>query len=507
MASNNSKARRSVFLNSLFGVLAWFLPIVLGFFSTPIIVRGLGTEEYGVYAIILGFLSYSFTFGIGRVASKYVAEFEASGNDDGISRAVSATLLFSVAVGAIGAILLAFFTPWLVANVLILPEAFRPKAEIGLYLACFAGLMVMISQVFQSTLQGAHRFGSYSVIANLNAVLLSGGNIALALNGYGLVELVAWNLFTVITTGVLFFVTAITAIPNFRPTLNIGKDVGFAVLKYGRNIILYQVFANCFFLFERSWVIRKFGPEALTFYFVPMLIGIYLHGLISSFGLVIFPRINELLNDRERLLILYGRSNRLILAIVVLTVTTLAASGKSFLLVWVGPEFETSSYWLLVIHGLTFGLIAIIIIPWGLAEAFHAASINVFVTFAWLVIGSSLMYAVGTSFGIEGIAVARLTAVLATMPVIFYIEKRFLGRVQIGSWSMTVLKIVPASVLMFVAQWFVLRNMVSGWFSLILAVGIGSGIYTALLYSIGLLDSNEIDELKNQLFRRGAQEG
>ena len=182
------KGPRSVFLNSIFGVLAWFLPIVLGFFSTPIIVGGLGTEEYGIYAIILGFLSYSFTFGIGRVAAKFVAEYKASGNDDDISRAISATLIFSVAVGAVGATLLAFFTPWIVADVLNLPEAFRPKAEVGLYLACFAGLMLMISQVFQSTLQGRHRFGSYSVISNLSAVLLSGGNIVLAVNGYGLVE-------------------------------------------------------------------------------------------------------------------------------------------------------------------------------------------------------------------------------------------------------------------------------------------------------------------------------
>ena len=289
--------------------------------------------------------------------------------------------------------------------------------------------------------------------------------------------MVAWNLFTVITTGILFFVTAIRVLPEFRPTFRAGIDIGRAVLRYGGSIILYQIFANVFFLFERSWVIRNFGPETLTFYFVPMLIGIYLHGLISSFGLVIFPRVNELMNNRERLIALYRRSNRLIVAVVVLTVTILAASGRTFLAVWVGPEFEEASYTLLVIHGITFGLIAMIIIPWGLAEAYHAASVNVFITLSWLIIGGTLMYAVGTSFGIEGIAFARLVAVLATIPIVFYIEKRFLGHAQLASWSLMGLKVIPASMLTFISQVLVFRNVERGWFALVVAVGTGSAVY------------------------------
>ncbi len=502
MQSDNSKPRRSFLLNSAFGVLAWFLPIVLGFFSTPLIVRGLGTDEYGVYAIILGFLSYSFTFGIGRVASKFVAEFKATGNDDGISRAVSATLLFSIGVGLIGAVALAFLTPYIVSEILILPEKVQRDAEIGLYLASFAGLMVMISQVFQSCLQGLHRFGTYALISNLSALLLSIGNIVLAINGYGLVELVAWNLFSVITTCVIFFVSAITALPGFRPTLRFGADIRNAVMKYGGNIILYQIFGNCLFLFERSWIVRKFSPETLTFYVVPMLIGIYLHGLVSSFSLVIFPRVNELLNDRQRLTEIYERSNRLIVAIVIMTVTMLIACGKPFLSVWVGPEFAESSYWLLVIHSVTFGLIAIIIIPWGVAEAFHAASINVAITLTWLIIGVGLITIIGTSFGVEGVALARLAGVLATMPVILYIERRFLGRILAKNWMKILLKIIPASLLMGAAQWFILQRIEASWIALIFVVLLGAAIYSTILFLVRFLDQNEIQELGKALFPR-----
>jgi O-antigen/teichoic acid export membrane protein len=292
MAEILPRKRASIYANSVFGVLSWFAPIILGFISTPIIVKGLGNEIYGVYAIILGFLSYSFTFGIGRVASKYVAEYTASGQTEEVSQAISAALWFSLAIGAAGALILAAITPWLVSDVLLLPEDARRPATIGLYIASVTGLMVMLSQVFQNALQGIHRFGTYLALTNIGAVMLSAGNIALALAGYGIPALIAWNLFSVLTTGIMFLVTAILSLPDMRLTFKIHRVMASAVLRYGASIILYQVFANAFFIFERSWIVRRFGPESLTFYFVPMLLGIYLHGLIGSFAQVLFPRVN-----------------------------------------------------------------------------------------------------------------------------------------------------------------------------------------------------------------------
>src|SRR5688500_14017393 len=152
------KTRRSMFANSILGSLSWFSPIILGFISTPILVKGLGNDDYGLYAIILGFLSYSFTFGIGKAAAKYTAEYSASNEPEKLSQSLSAVLFFSAAVGAVGAAVLAMVTPWVVSTILMMPESQRPTAETGLYIACVTGLMVMISQVFQNTLQGMHRF-------------------------------------------------------------------------------------------------------------------------------------------------------------------------------------------------------------------------------------------------------------------------------------------------------------------------------------------------------------
>lgn len=483
--------------NSLFGVLSWFSPIILGFVSTPILVKGLGTDDYGLYAIILGFLSYSFTFGIGKVAAKYTAEYSASKEPEKLSQSLSAVLFFSASVGAIGAAILAIITPWVVSTILLLPESQRSAAETGLYIASVTGLMAMISQVFQNTLQGMHRFGTFQLLSNLGAVILSSGNIALALAGYGLVTLLAWNLFAVLTTGILFFVAAMQAAPDFRPTIKIEGNICRSVAVYAFSIILYQIFGNALFVFERTWIVRHFGPASLTFYAVPMLLGLYIHSFIGSFGIVLFPSLNELLTDRERLVMLYLKANRLVIGIIVLIGVTLVVLGKEFLVLWVGVEFGERSYVVLLFHTLTFALMASNIIVWNIAEAFRATGLNAAVAFVWLVIGGGLMVLIGESHGIEGIAASRLMATLLTTPIIFYIEKRFLGSIHYGYWLRLIARVLPAAVVLAAVQIGISNVFPLGWAQLVVSAAAGTAVYGIVLLLTGFFEKAEIERVRS----------
>ncbi len=79
--------------SAFFGFISWLLPLGLTFYATPLVVRRLGVEEYGLYALVLGFVSYSFTFSIGRAVTKYVAEFRATGETEKINEVLAATPL------------------------------------------------------------------------------------------------------------------------------------------------------------------------------------------------------------------------------------------------------------------------------------------------------------------------------------------------------------------------------------------------------------------------------
>ncbi len=127
-------------------------------------------------------------------------------------------------------------------------------------------------------------------IARLNhsVSLLNLGSIFIVIDGYGVLALVAWNLIVALAIGAAFYFNARRLLPEFEFTFRIRSELRNVVLRYGGSIIVYQAFSNLFLLFERGWIVRNFGSEALTYYVVPMTLGIYLHGFIASLALVYF---------------------------------------------------------------------------------------------------------------------------------------------------------------------------------------------------------------------------
>jgi O-antigen/teichoic acid export membrane protein len=499
METKSSPPRHRLSLNSIYSLAAWLFPIILGFIATPILVRGLGNEQYGLLAIVLGFISYSFTFGIGKIAAKYISEYGVSGESQKISESLSATIWFSLAIGLIGSVTLAILAPTLVSNVLLIGPELHDKAVLALTLAAVIGLVTMLSQIFQYALQGLHRFDRYVVITNLNSLILSGGNILLVWLGYGVAALLVWNLFVVIITGTLFCVSASRMLPDFRPRFSIGRETLVSVVKYGGNIILYQIFANALFIFERSLVVRRFGAEAMTFYFVPMLLAIYMHGIIASFVQALFPVVNELLEEREKLIRLYQRATRYVLALVVLIATTLITTGHLFLELWISPAIAQNSSRLLVIHVLTYALIAIGVISLQVAESFRFSSFYTITSAFWFLVAVPLMIILADNYRSEGIATARLIATALSFPLLFYIERRFLGRILWRFWVATFLKIGVAAIMTAFAEFFILNLLAPSWFAFLLAGSTGVAIFGASLLILRFFSDDEWAMLRGLL--------
>ena len=93
--------------NVLFGMMSWFVPLGITFLVTPIVVRGLGHEHYGLYALVQGFIAYSLNFNVGRALTKYISTYRANNETERIGQAISATLLVNLLVGTVSAALLA----------------------------------------------------------------------------------------------------------------------------------------------------------------------------------------------------------------------------------------------------------------------------------------------------------------------------------------------------------------------------------------------------------------
>jgi len=320
-----------LFLNSLYSLGGWLAPILLGLFATPFVLKHIGAESYGVYIVILGFVGYSFAFNLSRSVAKFVAEYRGSGNLEKINSAITSAFWLNCSIGLFGAIVVGLSAKWVVVDVLQISPQYREAATFALIVGGISIPVTLVGQVFQSILQGEQGFGALSVITNLSSILINGGNVALAAMGFGVDSLLLWTLLVAVVIAGLSYIASIRLSPDIGVKLTTSTDMIRPVLSYGASLFVYQVCGGILLLFERALVIRKFGGEVASFYFVPMTLAIYFHGFVVSLLAAAFPVMNELLGDASRLAVLYEKSTKVVIALTVPFLVTVFFGGRVFL--------------------------------------------------------------------------------------------------------------------------------------------------------------------------------
>ncbi len=491
MEQKHSETGKSIARNVLYGFSTFILPLGISFVATPILISTLGLENYGIYMLVLGFVGFSYIFSFSRAITKYIAEFRAVSENEKISDVISFAFFINLGVGFLSVLIIWLSAAPLVANVLRVDAESQDKTINALYITSIIIFFTMLTQVFTAILQGIHRFDIYSKIFNLNNVVLLLGSILLAVCGYGILILLVWNL---IITGIICLVFAKSAkrlLPEFKLSLNFQTRTLKLFAGFSAGNIGYQILGNFLLLFERGWIIRNFGAENLTFYVVPMTLGIYIHGFISSLMLVIFPLASELKNDKEKLLRLYLTATKIVCFFVVFLAATLIVESKLFLTLWLGTEFADKTALLLIIHTITFSLAAILIVSWQMTEGLGYPNYNCFLFVINLSISLLLMTGLTESYGNIGVAVGRLSGFVIIFFSIFYVEKWFFGRIQREFWLKLLSNLAVSTIFLIAVEILFIYNFSVGWTSFAFANVCGGIIYCVVLWLLGFVTDDE----------------
>ncbi len=490
----------------MFSFLSWLLPLAMNFVATPLIVHSLGKSEYGIYILIGGFISYSFTFNIGRAVTKYIAEYRATAQNEKIGEILSATLLINLVVGTFGGLVFIGLARWFAVDLLRVEPALQEKTIIGFYIASVCVWWAMLAQVYSAVLQAIQRFDLFSHTTTVTNFLLVLGNLILALNGFGVNTILAWNAATTAISCLLYYLMSRRLLPEARFTWKFSRETLILVAKYSAGVTAYQIISNLILLFERSWITRVLGAESLTFYSVPMTIGIYLHTFVTSLTLVFFPLTSELYaqNHTETLLNLYLRATKIICALVVFLGLTLAIGSREFLQNWVGSEFAAKSSKVMILQLAVFSLLAVLIVSWQLMEGIGFPGYNALLTVILLVVTITLMIMWTTDYGLVGASWARLLSVAIVPFSILWVERKIFGQPQWNFWLKITVSLALAGSFSAGAEYVLLKNIptyqafnltlvekIANWSGLLLSFAVSGIVYVLCLWLTAFANNEE----------------
>jgi len=496
--------RATLARNGVYGLLSWLLPAVPSLIVTPVVLHRLGNERYGLYAAILGITSYFFTLGIGRIAAKYVAEYCGSGDDARASESLSAALIVTIVASVIAVAILIAATPYLVENVLLIDPVFQQTAIEGVWIAGVLILFTAVAQVWQSALQGLHRFDVFLWLSNAMSFLLSAGLLIVVVAGGDVLSLLAWAASNALLTLIVSVAAVKWVWPTVRVTLRIARFDWRAVTVYAMSVMGYQFFGVVVLLFERGWIIREFGMANVAYYLIPLNLSLLLLGFSGSALSALFPALNARLGDKTVIADLYRRASKCVVIFATLAIVGAIASGRMFLRLWLGEDFADVSWLLLVVDTITFSVVSLSLIWWQMAEAYRHAPVTAYTNLAMMLITIPLMVLLGRTAGLNGVAFGRLLGLVPYIALWVYVERRFAGGFLWSFWLNLVAKLVVPAALSYLVLWGSLELLGMSWLSWVCGVVIGSLVYFAALLIVGAFDPTEIAIFKGLLFRKPA---
>ncbi len=168
-APNNASSltsRRTLARSTIWNFIGSGAPLLVALFTIPLLIKGLGTDRFGVLALAWAVVGYFnlFDLGMGRALTKLVAEKLGEGQAEEIPKFIWTALALMGMLGVIGAIVAAGLSPLLVQNTLKIPQALQKETLNAFYLLSLSIPVVISSAGLRGVLEAYQRFDLVNIV-------------------------------------------------------------------------------------------------------------------------------------------------------------------------------------------------------------------------------------------------------------------------------------------------------------------------------------------------------
>jgi O-antigen/teichoic acid export membrane protein len=429
--------------------LSSLLTIVYAIFITPIVIKALDKELYGVWSFLNGLLAYSslFYLGLGAAFIKYLSQYRAAGNRPAVNRLASVVLVLYGTIG-LGCLILCVGLAPHMPDLLATPlqPAARRQTITAFGLLGSRLLFMFVATVFSGVLIAEERI---TVAARVNIVATIARFIAVPLLlGHG-APLVTLAVIMSVSAGAEAFALMASAL-HFVPTLRVT-----AVLPRLPELrLLYGFGFKSFFIDLSAWLINYtdivvigmlIGAGGVAVYSLPLQLVTYGRVVVQGMMSALLPRLTayETTGDRAVLASAYVRVSGLANYVAAFIAFNLIALGTPFLRLWVGNEFADASWAILVLLALASYCQAVSTqCPVPFFQAMHTLRPPVAVLSLEAVINLGLSLWLARRLGVTGVAVATFVPALLVSSLL--LPASLCRKLRIPPWRLFTSAILPS---------------------------------------------------------------
>ncbi len=218
MNSNIGNLSQKIVKNTFFNSIGGIWTLALNFILTPFIVANLGTQKYGVWALVFVVISYFglLDFGVGTSYEKYISEYYTKRDYQRLNSAVNTGIVIYSLISIFILIASFLLIDFIIIHLLRIPAELRAEARFTLLMGVGIFVFYNIFSVFQSIIRGLQRMEISNLITIFVSIPNAVGIILVLLFGWGLKGLILNRGIVVLLTTGLSILFSIRLFPKLQ---------------------------------------------------------------------------------------------------------------------------------------------------------------------------------------------------------------------------------------------------------------------------------------------------
>lgn len=414
--------------NTLWNLGGSVAPMFVAAVCIPLLLKGLGTDRFGVLTLVWALVGYAtlFDLGLGRALTQLVAAKLGTGEDHEIPTLVWTSLLLMLLMGLVGAAGAVLFAPWLVTHALHVPTAIERETLYSVYLMGLSIPIVISTAALRGLLEAYQRFGLTTALRVPMGIFAYAGPLMVLPFSKSLFPVVAVVVAGRTIAWIVHLLLCLKIMPALR-RIAWHRAAVAPLLRFGSWMTVTNIIGPLMVTLDRFVIGSMLSVGAVAYYATP-------YEVVSKFWIipgallgVMFPAFStSFAQDRNRAALLYSRTVKLLLLSVfplALVTVTLANDG---LRLWLGAEFAEHSTRVLQWLAAGFFINCLSFAPFAVVQGAGRPDLTAKLHLLELPVYLAALFYLIKIRGIEGAAIAWTSRVAIDGVVLFILAQRIL---------------------------------------------------------------------------------
>jgi len=338
--------KEKIIRNTIFNIVSYGYSAIIGFLLVPFILKTLGVNLYGIWALlslVIGYFSL-IDFGIGQSFERYIAEFKAKNDKKSLNYVINSGLLFYLILFLI-LIPLSFLSPKFLIRILKIPKIFEEEAEFIFRWAIIYIGFSNIFKLFYSCIRGFQRMDITGKVTIFLTTLHAIGVILFLKSGWSVKGLMVNNFLVISIGGLIYFFFLFKIFPEIELNfLLFEKNILKRLSKFGikrwitaiEEVITYQT--------DKFFISHFLNVSLVGIYQIGYTIPDKLANMIRLLNSAIVPASAELkaMDEKEKIIKLHFLGLKYIATLAFPLMFFIFVSAPLIINLWVGPGYKKS---------------------------------------------------------------------------------------------------------------------------------------------------------------------